>query len=408
MNTASIAPPIYAPGPRRLGSDSMRSLEDWLTREARFMNGNSAVFSGFCRRLVALGIPIDRATLHLRALHARYRGVSRIWQPGEELDERFLDHGIEKTATYLESPVRAVADSGDSFDWHLDDAHALPFAILEEMRETGYTHYYIAPVTYTSGAINALSWATKRPGGFTADELALLTGLLPAYSMVTELKAVRRFINNMLTTYVGEEPMRLILDGQVRRGDIRTIDAALMLVDLRDFTMLSDQMSPRAVIRLLNEYFDCVFPAVRSHGGEIMEIMGDGVLAIFRPPEGERAADACRAALAAAQEALADIEHRNGRERAGQTMMQAGVALHYGTVSYGNIGSGDRLDFTVIGPDVNMTSRIERFCRDLERSLIMSEIFVEMLGEPMWELGHFELRGFSRMQRLFEVPHHEP
>src|ERR1700761_2487837 len=103
--------------------------------------------------------------------------------------------------------------------------------------------------------------------------------------MVTELKAVRRFISNMLSTYVGHEPMRLILDGQVRRGDVRTIDAALMLVDLRNFTLLSDEMSPRAVIRLLNEYFDCVFPPVRSHGGEILEIMGDGVLAIFRPAE---------------------------------------------------------------------------------------------------------------------------
>ena len=87
--------------------------------------------------------------------------------------------------------------------------------------------------------------------------------------------------------------------------------------------------------------------------------------------------------------------------------MRIGIALHYGTVSYGNIGTDDRLDFTVIGPDVNLTSRIERLCRELERVLIMSEHFVEHLDRPVWEIGAFELRGFSRMQRLFELPPEE-
>jgi adenylate cyclase len=159
------------------------------------------------------------------------------------------------------------------------------------------------------------------------------------------------------------------------------------------------------VIRMLNEYFDCVFPPVRAHGGEIMEIMGDGVLAIFHQEPGSSAREACNAALAAATEALAEVVDRNRRH---QPVLQAGVALHYGTVSYGNIGSGDRLDFTVIGPDVNLTSRIERLCRELDRHLIMSEPFAEALRRPMWELGAFELRRFSRMQRLFELPPEGP
>jgi adenylate cyclase len=155
---------------------------------------------------------------------------------------------------------------------------------------------------------------------------------------------------------------------------------------------------------MLNEYFDCVFPPVRAHGGEIMEIMGDGVLAIFHQEPGSSAKDACDAALAAAIEALAEIASRNRRHPPGAPVLQAGIALHYGTVSYGNIGSGDRLDFTVIGPDVNLTSRIERLCRELDRHLILSEAFAEAVDRPLWELGAFELRGFSRMQRLFELP----
>ena len=230
---------------------------------------------------------------------------------------------------------------------------------------------------------------------------------MPVYATLVEAKALWRFSTNMLTTYVGREPARFILEGQVRRGDVRTITAALMLVDLRDFTLLSDRESPRSVIRMLNDYFDCVFPPVQSHGGDIMEIMGDGVLAIFHQEPGSSASEACNAALAAATEALAAIAARNRRHPPGAPVLQAGIALHYGTVSYGNIGSGDRLDFTVIGPDVNLTSRIERLCRELDRHLILSEAFAEALGRPMWELGAFELRGFSRMQRLFEPPPEE-
>jgi adenylate cyclase len=384
--------------------DPVREIGDWLMREGRFAADNAALFSRFCERLAAAGVPLDRASMHLRAVLAQYRGVSRIWKPGEPLDERFMDHGIEKTATYLESPVRFVVEERQRLEWRLDNDRALPFGLLEELREEGYSHYVIAPLLFAMGTSNSLAWATRRPGGFSPADLRLFDETLPVFAPVIEAKVLWRYAANMLTTYVGREPARFILEGQVRRGDVRTITAALMLVDLRDFTLLSDHESPRSVIRMLNEYFDCVFPPVRAHGGEIMEIMGDGVLAIFHQEPGSNAKDACDAALAAATEALAEIADRNGRHPPGAPVLQAGIALHYGTVSYGNIGSGDRLDFTVIGPDVNLTSRIERLCRELDRHLILSEAFAEALSRPMWELGSFELRGFSRMQRLFEPP----
>ena len=387
--------------------DAVARLTQWLLGEGRHLPGNRELFGEFCKRVRAAGIPLDRASLHLRALHARYRGVSRVWRPSRAVDERYLDHGIEKTATYLESPVRAVAEGRTRLQWRLDNGDALPYAVLEELREQGYTHYVIVPLLYAQGDVNAFSWATRRPAGFGPDDLAFMEALLPAFSAIVEVKALRRFTANMLSTYVGREPGRLILDGQVRRGDVRTITAALMLIDLRDFTLLTDTLRPRAMIRLLNEYFDGVFPPVRKHGGEVLEIMGDGVLAIFQQAAEGGAAEACRGALAAAQEALAALGRRNGRERPGMPLLQAGVALHYGTVSYGNIGSGDRLDFTVIGPDVNLTSRIEQFCRELDRSLIMSQAFAEALGRPVWEIGHYQLRGFAKMHRLFELPPEE-
>jgi adenylate cyclase len=382
--------------------EAVIDISRWLIRNARFLPGNKEVLQQFCERVADAGMPIDRVSLHQRAFHPQYRGVSRIWYADRPMEEKFLDHGIEKTATYIESPVRLVVEEGQSLDWHLEGTDLLPFPVLDELREQGYTHYVMEPLMYAVGIINAFSWATKRPGGFTPAEMEFMRSLLAPYAAVAELKALRRFVSGILETYVGTEAGKLILDGQVRRGDVREITAALMLFDLRDFTALSDQLSPRAVLRLLNSYFDCVMPPIERHGGEVVEIMGDGVLAIFNHGPERSAAEACNSALAAAAEGLAALADLN-RKQPG-TPLQAGVALHYGTVSYGNIGSGNRLDFTVIGPDVNLTARIERLCRELDRQLIMSEGFADTLGRPMWEIGHFELRGFAKMQRLFELP----
>lgn len=377
-------------------------FNEWLIREARFLEGNETILKQFCERVARAGIPIDRVSLHQRAFHPQYRGVSRTWQRNLPLEERFLDHGIEKTTMYVESPVRVVIEENRRLEWRLDGNAPLPFPVLQELREGGYTQYVIAPLVYAVGIVNAISWATRRPSGFSPAEMRFFEEILPAYAAVAELKALRRFIGGILTTYVGNEAGKLILDGQVRRGDVREITAALMLVDLRDFSEMSDRLSSRAVIRVLNQYFDCVMAPIRAHGGEVVEIMGDGVLAIFHQEPDGSAADACSRALAAATAGLAALVERNGKHPS--RPLHAGVALHYGTVSYGNIGSGDRMDFTVIGPDVNLTSRIERLCRELDRELIMSEAFAETLHRPMWEIGHFEMRGFAKMQRLFELP----
>jgi adenylate cyclase len=400
---APTAPPAAEAGGDPLLEAAPR-LNAWLLAEGRFLSDNGELFAAFCERVRAAGVPLDRASLHLRALHPRYRGVARIWKPGEPLAERFLDHGLEKTATYLESPVRAVTRSHRRLDWRLDRGGLLPFALLDELREEGYVHYVIAPVPFAAGPVNALAWATRRPEGFAPAALRLMDALIPTYSTVAEAKTLVRFVENLLRTYVGREPSRLILDGHIRRGDVLTITAAIMLIDLRDFTQLTNVLSPRAVIRLLNQYFDCVFPPIRDQGGEILEIMGDGVLAIVRQEARGGGTAACRAALAAATRALAALAERNRNAPEGEPLLRAGVALHYGTVSYGNIGAGDRLDFTVIGPDVNLTSRIEHFNRELDRTLIMSQAFAEQLDQPVWEIGHYELRGFEGRHRLFELP----
>jgi adenylate cyclase len=384
--------------------DRLQQIGGWLARKARFLENNSGLFEQFCLKVAELGVPLDRSWQHIRTLHPQYAGMSRLWTRGGGVEERYLEHGFESTNTYLTSPIRFAVEEQTAGRWRLNAGAELPFSLLDELRAAGYSDYVVAPLLYSDGTANALSWATRAALGFGDNDLQLFHDLLPDFAAVAEIKSLRRFAANMLRTYTGREPGELILKGQIRRGDVRTIAAALMLVDLRDFTLMSDTLAPAAVIKTLNRYFDCVMQPVNQHGGEVMELMGDGILAIFKDDVEGGSTAACRQAFQAANEAIEALARSNKSHADDAPHLVAGFALHYGTVAYGNIGSGDRLDFTVIGRDVNLTSRIERLCRELGRELIMSSRFADLLRQPMFEIGHFTLRGVPEMQLLFGLP----
>jgi adenylate cyclase len=205
------------------------------------------------------------------------------------------------------------------------------------------------------------TWTTQQPGGFTAAQIAGIKAIAAPLARVTEIWALRWTASTLLDTYLGHHSGERILAGHIRRGDIKQIPAAIWLSDMRGFTALSDRLPPRVLIDLLNRYFDCQVPVILDHGGEVLKFIGDGLLAIF-PIAGDDA-DAgevcCRVLVAArlaqanvgALPASAGIENFAG--------LRCGVALHVGEVLYGNIGGGNRLDFTCIGPAVNLAARIE-------------------------------------------------
>ena len=388
-------PQMYA------SADRAARLSKWLTQNGRFLAGNRELLDQFCAKVIEAGVPLSRSWLHIRTLHPEFAGVSKVWRRGMQTAERFLDFGFETWPAYVNSPVRHVVEQRKLCRWRLDGAEPLPFPVLEEHRSAGYVDYAIAPLVFSDGRVNAVSWATDRPCGFTDADLRLFEEILPTYSTIVEVKSLRRFATNVLSTYVGREPGELIMKGQIRRGDVRTIRAALMMVDLRDFTRLSDALPPAEVIEMLNRYFDCVIPPIKRHGGEVLEFLGDGILAILSENEERSAKHSCQLAFEGAQEGLNGLSGLNCDLTPPHWRLKAGFALHYGEVSYGNIGAGDRLDFTVVGRDVNLTSRIERLCRELDRNLIMSEEFARNLNSPVFEIGHFRLRGLSRKQLLF-------
>jgi len=378
-------------------------INGWLLREGRFAESIGILLSSLAQRYNEAGVPLARATTHIRTLHPEFRGVMTLWRRGELLEENTPRHGIENTPSYKRSPVEWVSRTGQWLDRRIDPEAAREIPILGELATQGFTHYLMLPMPFSSGIMNAMSLATDSPAGFHTNHIALFRATVRTLLLVLETKATRRTMTELLTTYVGLDPGSRIIAGAVQRGDVQSIRAAIMLTDMRGFTTLSDEAPAPEVLDALNTYFDCVVPAVDAAGGEVLKFIGDGVLSVF-PADGE-ASLACTAAFMAAQAALAALALARPFATG---PLRMGVALHWGEVAYGNVGSGHRLDFTAIGRDVNLVSRLEKLCGPLDRPLLMTQEFAEYLDVEVFEIGHFEFRGFRQHRAVFGLLHPEP
>ena len=305
----------------------------------------------------------------LERRHPQLFSVSSLWERDKGVTERRYRVDPSQDAILANSPIRNAYD-GNPFRSRLTTAAEQPeFPILTELRSAGVTDYVVLPVPFSDGTNKALSLATTRVGGFSDDEIALFEAT-PAIAVNLEIQALRRMARTLLDTYVGRQAGGRVLAGQIRRGMGETINAVIWLSDLRGFTSLSESSPRDELIEMLNRYFGPMCDAVEASGGEVLKFIGDSVLALF--PIEQEAAAACRRALEAAQTAKAAIEAENLlRATAAAPQIHYGLALHVGDVMYGNIGGDARLDFTVIGPAVNLTARIESMCKNLQRSPLL-------------------------------------
>jgi adenylate cyclase len=374
-------------------------LFGWLTEEGRFAPDIGRLLEVLCEKLTALGVPIARATAHVRTLHPEFRGATRIWRRGESIEIRTTRHGIESTSDYQNSPIQYIIETGQWLDTILSETTDRHFPILATLRAQGITHYVMAPLIFSNRIVNAMSWATDAPGGFTEADVELFRDFVTAFVPVLEATAVRRIYGELLATYVGRDPGARIMAGAVQRGDVRHLKAAMLLADLRGFSRLTNELPEERIVELLNAFFDLVVPGVIAGGGDILKYVGDAVFAMF-PVTGDDPTPACGSALTAAQTALAALQAAPNQI---QQHISIDIALHYGDVAYGNIGSGNRLDFTAVGRDVNILSRLELLCKDVGRPLLMTDTFAVEVAEPVIEIGHFELRGFRRHQAVYAL-----
>jgi adenylate cyclase len=375
---------------------------DWLIGEARQLPDGGAILRGLCERLVGAGLPLRRASSHFRILHPQLFGTGFYWQRGSDEVRIFqAQRGIQATVLFQHSPMRVLFEGAGAVRQRLDLPNVeFEFPMFYELRDEGLTDYVALPMAFSDGKIHGTTWSSDRPGGFENGDLAQIEDLLPAYSLLLEIHLNRRIAINILDTYVGHRAGERILQGEITRGSGQTVRAAIWFCDLRDFTALSESAGRDELLDCLNRFFDCMAAPVERHGGEILKFIGDGMLAIF-PLEGEQA---CRRAVEAAIDARAAIASLNEELLArGQKGLGFGIALHVGEVMYGNIGAADRLDFTVVGPAVNLTSRLEALCRKLGPDVLISDDFADLCSSTFRSLGTHQLAGISRPVEVFTL-----
>ncbi|MBA1158382.1 adenylate/guanylate cyclase domain-containing protein [Microvirga sp. Marseille-Q2068] len=388
---------------RSLDAESLArviALRDWLITAAGQMEDSNEVLSGFLNRLIELGLPVDRAVSAIETLHSEYAGIGRFWTREEGTVVRYLPHGDRRETVYQASPFAHV---NRTREWLVLDLSTTPddlFPIIPELKEAGYRHYVTIPIRFTSGAENAISFATRTPQGFGLRELTILRMVIPSFSLVTELRATSNRLDEVLRIYVGDDPHKAILSGAIQRGQVTRIRSAILFADMRDYTHISSTLSPESAVDLLNNYFDCLVPPIEDEGGEVLKYLGDGLLAIVRD-KGDDTGGAAQSALTAATKALRRIEAANNEGRF-PVPIHVGLALHHGDAAYGNVGSGQRLDFTVIGRDVNLASRIAELNKRLGEPLLMSKPFVEHLWGNPSPLGAHEVEGFAEAIEVYK------
>jgi len=375
-----------------------KAVVDWLMDGARSTPLAQEVLSEICQRLTAGGLPLWRAVVFVRTLHPQIVGRRFVWRPdtGTVVTEGTFD--LLDLDVFRNSPMTHVASTGEAFRRRLADPDCpLDYPILHDLRAEGITDYVVSPLRFTNGDIHFASWATLQPGGFTDAEIAALDAIVIPLTRVAEIRALHRVANILLSTYVGQNAGARVLAGQIRRGHTEEIHAAIWLSDMRGFTKLADRLPPQALVDLLNRYFDCQVPPIVDHGGEVLKFMGDGLLAIF--PIGDAAAPVCAQALAAALAARANVGAMQDADD--ETGVRFGLALHVGDVLYGNIGSGNRLDFTTIGPAVNLAARLEKLAGQLGRTVVASREFATHCGDAFAPIGRFAVAGFADEQTAF-------
>jgi adenylate cyclase len=377
-----------------------RDLTRWLLTDGRAMKGDALLFDELCWRLVGAGVPLARATLHIGTLHPQVLGFGVRWRREPNRVERIKVHrGVQETEDFLTSPIRRVILEGatERFPPGHEAWQRLP--LLRQLRGEGLTDYLAAPLALRRHH-QAATWATDVPDGFTDEQIEIISCVLPALATVMEARALAKMSELLLETYLGRFVGPRILDGQIHRGVGERMRAVILSSDLRGFTRLSDTLPGDQVIELLDDYFERITEPVHAAGGDVLKFVGDGLLAIFPCQDGD--APAAAAALRAARAGLDRLAAANDRARgAHRPVVQAGIGLHIGDVIYGNVGAPDRLDFTAIGPAVNLAARLEGLTKRLGRPLLCSRDFADAYPGKLVSLGFQPVRGLAKPEEIF-------
>lgn len=394
---------------------TIAEIETWLLSEAMAFEDFMTLAEAFFWRIVAAGAPLNRASLHVGTLHPQLAGYSWNWLSSDELmDELVVMIARRDESAYIRSPLYAVFEHGETVRGDpRDPAARARFPLFDDLHEQGVTDYIARPVGSRKSR-SAATIGTFAPSGFSEAEVASLHRLFDLFSLHTERHMQTLVSRNIVDAYLGGTAGGDVLEGSIRRGDGRALDAVVWASDLRGFSEKADRLSPEETTTMLNLYFEALTGAVMDHGGDVLKFIGDGLLAVF-PVASAGAEDAARRAVAAARDGLDRTDALNAAPPEGLVAdalpLKSGVGLHLGEVFFGNVGAPGRLDFTVIGRAVNEASRVEGLCKTLGREILLTEPVAALLGggrdgppdAGLEDLGAHALKGVAAPMPLFAV-----
>ena len=374
-------------------------LIETILRDRPTESNTRQLIEDLCERLLVSGLPLDRYSSSVTTLAANHDAIGRVWVRGQGAKENVYVRPADEDLDYLRSPFHEADLTQSWVELWLPETPDDRFGIVPELKSDGYVHYLCIPIQMRAHARGWVSVATKTKRGFDRQDVLALALIIPVLALIINARVSQLTLDSLLRTYVGDEPHRAILEGNVKRGQVSTIRSAILFADMRNSTGHTAEITAIEAVDLFNAFFDCLVPPIERRGGEILKYIGDGLLAIFRQDSSDWA-DVARRTLDAASELLANVKAFSDA-RVGQPPIEVGVALHYGEVAYGNVGSGLRLDFTVIGRDVGLASRIGGLNAKLSEPLLMSAAFVDRLQRPAIPLGAFQLRGIPTPVDVF-------
>ena len=397
---------VERPAAERPACDTIGGIAEWLIGPALDAATGAQAIDELAWRILAAGFPLARLTLHSGVLHPQFLGTSFVWwrDTGQTV-QTFVAHEVRDVVPYQNNPVLRVVQGGETLRRRVDVPDGeLDFPILRDLKAKGCTDYLALPIPGAHGRRYAATYTTDRVEGFSTRQVSELTGISRRMSVACDSFGQRELTRHLLKIYLGPNAGPKVLAGQIRRGTGEELTAVLWSSDLRGFTGRSDRLPGQQMIAILNALFDAQATAIHKHGGEILKFIGDGLLAIFPIDGTAPASAAAHNAMAAAVQALEAVRRLSEHpSMVGEPALQIVVALHAGVVIYGNVGAVDRLDFTVIGPAVNLVSRVENAAKTLGEPIVVTDDFAQTYAGPLRSLGVHQFRGVAKPRELFSA-----
>lgn len=387
------------------------ALCTWVTNAALGDFDPHTGFAEICERLVDAGVPLLRAHLSMRAVHPLVRSVALTWVAGKGVELDQYDFSDATSVQWERSPLRWMLEHAQNLmGSRLDNPKDVRrFPIFADLAAIGGTEYrarifpFGDPHTAKEREDGVIfSWVSSGPDGFSAEDRANFDRLEPLLALGAKVSNREFTASNICNAYLGDNVGRRVLEGRIQLGDVDEIPAVIWYSDMRDSTAMADRLPPREFLRSLNTYFDCTAGAVLAHDGEVLRFVGDAVLAVFPVATADDLKSVATRALRAAKDAGDRMDDANRRrESAGVAPLGFGLALHVGTVLYGNIGVATRLEFSVIGQVANEVCRIEGLTKHVGERILVSERFANLFDGGWRDIGQHALSGVSTAQRVF-------